>query len=80
MVDKAPQVVMLSYNNDVCIWQADIYIWTGVKWSASSALRKAEKWLHPADIIVTVNQGRLGVGCITRAGKFIIIIETIIPI
>ena len=35
----------------------------------SSALREAEEWLQHADIMGIVNQGRLGLGCITGASR-----------
>lgn len=68
-VAKAPQVMILCDNKDICIGQADINIQAGFKWSASSTLGEAEEWLHCADIIVTVSQSRFGLDCITRPGK-----------
>lgn len=40
---------------------------TGQKWDVSSALRDVEERLRHADIVGTVNRGKMGLSCITRA-------------
>ncbi|KAJ7986701.1 hypothetical protein DPEC_G00342620 [Dallia pectoralis] len=58
---------MLHDSNDQAVRQANIVVKTGPKWKASGALREAEEHLQHGDIMVTVTQGRLGLGVITRA-------------
>ncbi|KAK0147796.1 hypothetical protein N1851_012487 [Merluccius polli] len=64
---KPQQAMMLRDSQDARVRQADIEVRTGRKCSASRALREAEDCLHHADIIGSVAQGRLGLGCSTRA-------------
>lgn len=52
--------MMLWDSDDKQVQQADISIWTGQKWKASGALRKAEEHLQHVDIVGTVNQESLG--------------------
>lgn len=66
-VAKARQVIMLRDSSDQLVRQADITIRSGRKWSANRAVADAEARLHHKDIVGTVNQGRLGLGVITRA-------------
>ena len=63
---KTRQAMMLRDSKDVRVRQADIEVRTGRKWSASRALREAEDRLQHADIVRSVAQGRLGLGCSTR--------------
>lgn len=63
---KTCQAMMLRDSKDERVRQADIVVRTGRKWSASRALREAEDRLHHADIVGSVAQGRLGLGCSTR--------------
>ncbi len=58
---------MLRDSNDQMVRQADITIQTGRKWSASRAAVETEARLRHKDIVGTINQGRLGLGVITRA-------------
>lgn len=64
---KTHQAMMLRDSKDERVRQADIVVRTGRKWSASRALREAEDRLHHADIVGSVAQGRLGLGCSTRS-------------
>ena len=63
---KTRQAMMLRDSQDARVRQADIEVRTDRKWSASRALREAEDHLQHADIIRSVAQGRLGLGCSTR--------------
>lgn len=56
-VAKAQQVLMKSDSNDVGIYHADVNIWTGCKWSASSALSEGRGAVTSCCIIG--NQDRL---------------------
>lgn len=66
-VAKARQVIILCDSRDQLVRQADTIIHTGQKWSASRAVADAEARLCHKDIVGMVNQGRLGLGIITRA-------------
>ncbi len=63
---KTCQAMMLQNSKDERVCQTGIVVRTGHKWSASRALTEAEDRLQHADIIRTVAQGRLGLGCFTR--------------
>lgn len=63
---KTRQAMMLRDSKDERVRQAGIVVRTGRKWSASRALTEAEVRLHHSDIVGTVAQGRLGLGCSTR--------------
>lgn len=56
---KACQAMMLRNSKDDRVRQAEI------KWLASRA--EAEEWLQHTDIVGSVSQGRLGLGCTTRS-------------
>ncbi|KAK0139194.1 hypothetical protein N1851_024122 [Merluccius polli] len=58
--------MMLRDGQDARVRQVDIEVRTGRKWSANRALREAEDRLHHADIVGSVAQGRLGLGCSTK--------------
>ena len=51
---------------DPKIRDAGIKVRTGRKWKAKEAVRGAESRLQHQDIVGTVAQGRLGLGCVTR--------------
>ncbi|KAI2646403.1 hypothetical protein H4Q32_030397 [Labeo rohita] len=57
---------MMRDSKDERVHQAGIVVRTGRKWSAGRALTEAEDRLQHADIVGTVAQGRLGLGCVTR--------------
>ncbi|KAK0149132.1 hypothetical protein N1851_010350 [Merluccius polli] len=63
---KTHQAMMLRDSQDARVRHGDLEVRTGRKWSASRALREAEDRLQHADIIGSVVQGRLGLGCSTR--------------
>lgn len=65
-VAKAQQV-MWHDSRDQKVCQAVITVQTGRKWSASRAAAEAEARPRHKDIVGAVNQGRLGLGVITRA-------------
>ncbi|XP_061778568.1 uncharacterized protein LOC133569990 [Nerophis ophidion] len=65
-VTKTRQAMMLRDSKDERVRQAGIVVRSGIKWSASEALREAEDRLHHADIVGSVAQGRLGLGCSSR--------------
>ena len=58
--------MMLRDSLDARVCQADIAVRTGHKPPASRALREAEDRLQHADIVGSVAQGKLGLGCFTR--------------
>ncbi|XP_056314571.1 uncharacterized protein LOC130229674 [Danio aesculapii] len=66
-VTKTRQAIMLRDSQDEKVRQADLVVGAGRKWSANKAVRDAEERLQHADIVGTVAQGRLGLGCFTSA-------------
>jgi hypothetical protein len=64
---KVRAAMMLRDSKDEKISKAGIRVRTGRKWNASEALKEAESRLEHQDIVGTVAQGRLGLGCVTRA-------------
>ncbi|KAK0137644.1 hypothetical protein N1851_026134 [Merluccius polli] len=66
---KTRHAMMLRDSQDARVCQADIEVRTGRKWSASRALREAEDSLQHTDIVGSVAQGRLGLGCQGKLGQ-----------
>lgn len=64
---KARAVMTLRSSKDPKIREAGIEVRTGRKWDARKAVSEAESRLQHQDIVGTVAQGRLGLGCVTRA-------------
>jgi hypothetical protein len=63
---KVRAVLMLRDSIDKKISEAGIEVRTGRKWKASEAVAEAESRLKHQDIVGTVTQGRLGLGCIPK--------------
>lgn len=57
--------MMLQDSKNERVRQAEIEVRTCRKWSASRAVREPEEKPQHADMVGSVNQGRLGVGCTT---------------
>ena len=66
-MNKVRAVMMLRDSKDEKVREGGIRVRTGRKWSASEALKEAESRLQHQDIVGIVEQGRLGLGCVTRA-------------
>ena len=64
---KVRAVMMLRDSQDQKIRDAGIEIRTGRKWKAEEAVAEAESRLRHQDLVGTVAQGRLGLGCVTRS-------------
>jgi hypothetical protein len=64
---KAGAVMTIHNSRDQKIRDAGIEIRTGSKWKAETAVKEAEARLRHQDIVGTVAQGRLGLGCVTRS-------------
>lgn len=47
--------------------EAGVKIYIGRKWKAEEAVRDAESRLRHSDIVGTVTEDRLGIGCITSS-------------
>ena len=58
---------MLKDSTDVYVRDAGIEVRTGHKWNVEEVVEAAESQLRHKNIIGTTTQGRLGLGCITRA-------------
>ena len=66
-VTKVRQQLMLRDSSDTVLQAARIPVRTGSKWSAVDTVAEVESRLRHKDIVGTVTEGRLGLGCITRA-------------
>jgi hypothetical protein len=66
-VTKARHVIMLRDSADEKVREAGVKILTGRKWKAEEAVKDAESRLRHSDIVGTVTEGRLGLGCVTRS-------------
>ena len=66
-VAKVRHTMILRDNKDDKVQGAQLDHRTRLKWKAQDALEEAESRLRHKDLVGTVTQGRLGLGCITRA-------------
>ena len=66
-VSKVRHSMILRDNKDAKVQGAQLDHRTRLKWKAQDALEEAESRLRHKDLVGTVTQGRLGLGCITRA-------------
>jgi hypothetical protein len=66
-VTKARQVIMIRDSVDEKVREAGVKILTGRKWKAEEAVKDTESLLRNSDIVGTVTEGRLGLGCATRS-------------
>jgi len=64
---NASAVLTIRESQDQTIRDAGITVRTGRKWKAERAVKEAEARLKHQDIVGTTAQGRLGLGCVTRA-------------
>ena len=66
-VSKVRHSMILRDNKVDKVQGAQLDHRTRLKWKAQDALEEAESRLRHKDLVGTVTQGRLGLGCITRA-------------
>ena len=63
---KARQTMVIRNNKDPFVREAGISLRSGRKWNVDKAVDEAQARLQHKDIVGTISQGRLGIGCTTR--------------